>query len=289
VKDVLNQLNPPNTFTGILWDKIKDPVNDVLDIGQFIAISNFASSAFSLNSASWNLSLAQTRAMGTIANAYRTRIATQFVGDAVMNATELGLNAMEVAEVEEQASLAAETMGGEGAELTAGIDTAIEGAVVAEEALAAAATGCVVAVAVVLIVAGAQWLWNKHKESEEADKLRSVIVELCTARLFVAQTEQISQTFVALSKTAKQITQGIIDKQPVDDLRTLYMLTAKDLQLDSSTDMRLNELYESLKAQDNGINTAEDPDLPTMKTKHQIEVDTARVKADARKAFGVKT
>jgi hypothetical protein len=35
-------------------------------------------------------------------------------------------------------------MGGEGAELTAGIDTAIEGAVVAEEALAAAATGCVV-------------------------------------------------------------------------------------------------------------------------------------------------
>jgi hypothetical protein len=34
--------------------------------------------------------------------AYRTRIATQFVGDAVMNATELGLNAMGVSDLMKQ-------------------------------------------------------------------------------------------------------------------------------------------------------------------------------------------
>ena len=39
---MLSELDPPHTFTGILWDEIKDPVNDALMIGQFIAVSNFS-------------------------------------------------------------------------------------------------------------------------------------------------------------------------------------------------------------------------------------------------------
>ncbi|TFL00927.1 hypothetical protein BDV98DRAFT_99928 [Pterulicium gracile] len=48
VQSALAQLNPPTTFTGIIWDKIKDPVTDELVIGQFIAINKLRELRFEL-------------------------------------------------------------------------------------------------------------------------------------------------------------------------------------------------------------------------------------------------
>ncbi|KAF8307150.1 hypothetical protein DL93DRAFT_150369 [Clavulina sp. PMI_390] len=229
-----------------------------------------------MNSASWQVNIAQTRAMGAIANASRLRIAGHFASEVAINGAELGLNAAEVAEVEEGIGAAAEVMGTE-AEIL-GVEGAIEGVVVAEEAFAAAAASTGIGLAVVGILFAAQYFWHKHKESQEADELREAISQLATARLYTAQTQQVSQVFVALSLQARDITTALIHKQPTLDLCTKYSTTAKELQADMSDDTQLHTLYESLVKQDNRVNTAEDPDLDAMKVRHQREIGSAKAK-----------
>lgn len=69
--------------------------------------------------------------------------------------------------------------------------------------------------------------------------------------------------------------------QPVDTLLAFYVKTAKSLQGNTSSDDRLPALYEILQAQDNGVNTAEDPDLATIVARHQKHIKDAKAETTA--------
>ncbi|TFL00926.1 hypothetical protein BDV98DRAFT_99902 [Pterulicium gracile] len=145
VVQLLADLTPATTFGGMLWDKIKDPVEDVMTIANFIAVGQFANKAWVMNAESWNLRMAQTRAMGAFTTASRARLAANFTNGAIRGVNQ-GLTAEEIAEIERQTNLDVidEAAEGEEEDFNEIIDTTAQGVEDAKVAYAAARTDCIV-------------------------------------------------------------------------------------------------------------------------------------------------
>ncbi|KAF8491369.1 hypothetical protein F5888DRAFT_1736808 [Russula emetica] len=288
VQEVIDELNPKTSWTGIVWDHIKDPITDVITIGKFLAICNFTNKAVLYNAESWNLSLAQTRAIGAINSAYRARIAANFANKAIRG-VNMGLTTQKIAMIERDIRLRVidEAAEGEEIDFAKGIDMATKGVSQAEAAFAAARTGCIYAIVFVVIISTAEWAYNKYKEHEIADKLKEGIVHLCTARLYATQDKDTAETFSSLSIQQKQITNAINNNQPTASLVEMYVTYAKDLQTDAQTENRLKEIYDLLHEQDLSDTEAkdrlgDDPDFDTMKALHKKDLDDCKAAVEAQ-------
>ncbi|KAK3377206.1 hypothetical protein B0T24DRAFT_592819 [Lasiosphaeria ovina] len=177
-------------------------------------------------------------------------------------ASEAGLaEAATFVEGEEVATMLAAT------EAEVGSIVVAEGALAAETAAVAAAEVASVwnifFVAAGAVVLAGTYAWQKHKESEDAEKLKSAIAEIATARLYALVSERRLLTQTDQKATGK------------DQVAAFFRDSALQIAQSAAAAVDVKGCYEQLRQQDetNHAMTEADPSYDDMVRRHDDQVN----------------
>ncbi|KAF8307149.1 hypothetical protein DL93DRAFT_2088179 [Clavulina sp. PMI_390] len=291
---ILDEFTPPDSFWGAAKEKFGDPIEDAFIVAKFAAYGSLGNTLINWNSAAGKLSLEYTKAMGALNSAYQARIGANYA-NAAIRGINIGLNPQEIQMIEQQIRLNVIYEAAEGEEVVweeamgNALKNGQKGIAAAQEALRAARSACVWALVISAGVFIGEYFYTKYKNAKLAEEmeadLKQGILELCTVRLYATQDKEMAAVYSSLVLKQRDIAKAIIAGKPVNDLVESYIADAKELQTDSLTDERLNEILESLKTLDEGTKTDYDPTLDQMKAHHQKTVDKIKgeIKEEGKK------